>query len=349
MSPGELLLQGRARPGNLSRQCCHEETPPLTLGPWCLGMSKAPCGVMVCLGLVSEGVALGIQQAEGAILGLFQEKGMQDPQGMTHMEKCWCHHGYHAFHGVDPAAAPATAARGSLPIALRADTFTAATKACLWADVVMFAVAKSASGIRPAMLGGDFNVCLESPDHPTTKKFVAVREQCGFLRVRHSLEQDRQHTHDGHKLDSFLMNVGVIPSAMSERQYLAPGRPAMAVGSYHGTVVPGIAVVRAAKERIACMAYSHAQGRLHAIHLDLRGVGKAAADVLQRACGDPAPKAWLFSYQDRTIMDTLPLQAVFDPLYSFHDDVSRVTRVRMPSRVDPQYPYAWAEMEASLS
>ena len=47
-------------------------------------------------------------------------------------------------------------------------------------------------------------------------------------------------------------------------------------------------------------------------------------------------------------MDTSEVQAVFDLLYAFRDDVSRVTGVRMPSGVDPQYLYGQAETEASL-
>ena len=48
-------------------------------------------------------------------------------------------------------------------------------------------------------------------------------------------------------------------------------------------------------------------------------------------------------------MGTPEVQAVFDLLYAFRDEVFRVTGVRMPSGKDPQYPYGQAEMEASLS
>ena len=63
-----------------------------------------------------EAVAAGILQAEGASLGLFQELGLQDPQGMTHMENRWRHHGCHAFLGADPTAAPAAAVRGGASV-----------------------------------------------------------------------------------------------------------------------------------------------------------------------------------------------------------------------------------------
>ena len=58
-----------------------------------------------------------------------------------------------------------------------------ASKASFLADVAMYAAAKSAGGTRVVLLGGDFNVWLESPWHPTTKRFQALWEQCGFRRA----------------------------------------------------------------------------------------------------------------------------------------------------------------------
>ena len=71
----------------------------------------------------SEAVAARVLKAARAILGLFQDTGLQDPQGMVHMENQWPHHGYHAFLGVNTQAATAAAVRGGLLIALRADVF----------------------------------------------------------------------------------------------------------------------------------------------------------------------------------------------------------------------------------
>ena len=86
----------------------------------------------------------------------------------------------------------------------------------------------------------------------------------------------------------------------------------------------------AGKERVTRMAYSHAQGRLHAIRPDSPGVREAVAAVLQKACGDRRLQAWLSSDQDTATMGTSEVHAVFDLLYAFRDDVSRVTGVRMP-------------------
>ena len=86
-----------------------------------------------------------------------------------------------------------------------------------------------------------------------------------------------------------------------------------------------LAVAR--KERVTRMAYSHAQGKVHTIRPDSPGVREAAAAVLQKACGDRRLQAWLSSDQDIATMGTSVVQAVFDLLYAFCDDVSRVTGV----------------------
>ena len=72
----------------------------------------------------------------------------------------------------------------------------------------------------------------------------------------------------------------------------------------------------AGKEKVTRMAYSHAQGRLHAIRPDSPRVREAAAAVLQKACGDRRLQAWLSSDQDTATMGTSEVQAVFDLLYA---------------------------------
>ena len=197
-------------------------------------------GVPVAPGILDgKAVAAGIMKAEGAILGLFQENGLQDPQGVVHSENQWRHHGYHAYPGVDAKAALAAALRGGLLIALWADVFAAeevrdivdivpgkamaldvvtvggtltvinvhgpgsggdswASKASFWANVAMYAAAKSAGGTRAVLLGGDFNVWLEFCRHPTTRRFQALWEQCGFHRPGPEREEDRRPTRAGH-------------------------------------------------------------------------------------------------------------------------------------------------------
>ena len=224
-----------------------------------------------------------------------------------------------------------------------------ASKASFWADVAMYAAAKSAGGTRAVLLLGDFNVWLESPWHPTTRRFQALWEQCGYNRAGPEQEEDKRPTGAGHRLDSFLLNSPLVPWAARERPHLAPPRSAASLGSDHGPVLLDVPLAVAGKDRVTRLAYSHAQGRLHAIRPDSPGVCEVAAAVLQKTCGDRQLRGWLSWDQDTATMGTSEVQAVFDLLYAFRDDVFRVRGVRMPSGIDPQYPYGQADTEASLA
>ena len=194
--------------------------------------------VPVAAGMLDgEVVEAGVMKAEGAILGLFQETGSQDPQGMIHLENQWRHHGYHAFPGVDAQATSPAAVRGGLLIALRADMFAAeevrdvvdivpgkamaldvvtadgtlmvsnvhgpgsggdswASKASFSADVAMYAAAISAGGTKAVLVGGDFNVWLESPWHPTRRRFRALWEHCTTCRGQGRRKTDGSRERD---------------------------------------------------------------------------------------------------------------------------------------------------------
>ena len=147
----------------------------------------------------------------------------------------------------------------------------------------------------------------------------------------------------------FLLNSPLVPWALRERPHLAPGQSPASLGSNHGPVVLDIPLAVAGKERVTRIAYWHAQGRLHAIRPDSPGVREAAVAVLQKACGDRTLQAWLSSGQDSATMGKSEVQAVFDLLNAFRDDVSRIKGVRMPSGMNPQYPYGQAGTEASLA
>ena len=197
------------------------------------------------------------------------------------------------------------------------------------------------------LLGGDFNVWLESRGHPTTSRFTALWEQSGFLRAGEAAEEDQQPTRAGHRLDSFLLNTPLVPWAMRERLHLAPGRSPALLGSNHGPVVLNIPLAVAAKERITSLAIAGSR-QVHAIHPDSPGVRATAVAAPRKASEDRALRGWLSSDQDIATMGTPEVQAVFDLLYAFRNEVSRVTGRRIPSGVDPHYPYGQAETEASL-
>ena len=149
----------------------------------------------------------------------------------------------------------------------------------------MYAAAKSAGGTRAVLLGGDFNVWLESPWHPTTRRFQALLEQCGFHRAGPEREEDRRPTRAGHRLDSFLLNSHLVPWAAREHPHLAPGAVSCVTGVGSWPCGPGHLLAVAGKERVSRMAYSHAQGRLHAIRPDFRGFVRRRRQYCRRPAG----------------------------------------------------------------
>ena len=69
---------------------------------WNLQGSMRGDGVREAPGMLdSVAAAACVLKADGAILGPFKETGLQDPQGMAHMENHWRPHGYRAFLRVD--------------------------------------------------------------------------------------------------------------------------------------------------------------------------------------------------------------------------------------------------------
>ena len=80
------------------------------------------------------------------------------------------------------------------------------SKDSFWGDVAMYAAAKSARGTKAVLFGGDFNVWLESLGHPTTRRFQAPWEPCGFHKAGAAAEEVKPPSGAGHRLDSFMLN-----------------------------------------------------------------------------------------------------------------------------------------------
>ena len=358
---------------------------------WNVQGSMRGDGVPVAPGMLDgEVVAAGIMKAEGAILGLFQETGLQDPPGVVHSENQWSHHGYDAYPGVDAQAASAAAVRGGLLIAFRADIFAAeevrdvvdilpgkamaldvvtaggtltvinvlgpgsgddswASKASFWADVAMYRAAKSAGGTRAVLLGGDFNVWLESLWHCTTRRFHALWEQCGFRRAGPEREEDRRPTRAGHRRDSFLLNrLWSLGRRVSAHTWRRGGlqrrwRRIMALWSrtsrWRWPAKEGSPVWPTRTPKAGCMPYARTP----------RGFVRRRRQYCRRPAGIRGCRRgyqrtrtlppWARQRCRRSLTCSTPSRV----------DVSRVTGVGMPSGMDQQYLYGQAETEGTLA
>ena len=58
-----------------------------------------------------------------------------------------------------------------------------AGRAAFWADIQMYATARSLGGRNPLVIAGDTNVYMDATANPATEHFRADWEACGFWRA----------------------------------------------------------------------------------------------------------------------------------------------------------------------
>ena len=59
-----------------------------------------------------------------------------------------------------------------------------AGRAACWADIEMYATARSLGRRHPVVIAGDTNIYMDATTNPATKRSCAVWEVCGFQRAR---------------------------------------------------------------------------------------------------------------------------------------------------------------------
>ena len=93
-----------------------------------------------------------------------------------------------------------------------------AGRAAFWADIQMYASARSLGGRHPVVIAGDTNVYMDATSYPSTEHFSAGWEACGFRRATAGGEEDMTPTlHPSwHRVDTFLVNRPLLPWTLRE-------------------------------------------------------------------------------------------------------------------------------------
>ena len=93
-----------------------------------------------------------------------------------------------------------------------------ATRAALWADVQMYATARSLGVRHPVVLAGDTSVYMEAATNPATEHFRSGWEACGFRRATASGTEDMSPTLPPlrHWVDTFPVNEPLLPWSLRE-------------------------------------------------------------------------------------------------------------------------------------
>ena len=196
-----------------------------------------------------------------------------------------------------------------------------AGRAAFWADIQMYAMARSLGGRHPVVIAGDTNVYMDATSNPATEHFRAGREACGFRRATAGGEEDMTPTlHPSrHRVDTFVVNEPLLPWTLRESVWARGMAHPQVIGSDHLPVrlaLPGLLI--AAGRAAMPTPYSHTEGLWAAV--------TAAED-------EPSLAPWLGPAEQHAhgSMPPAAVDKVFEHLHAAHDALARVAGRRQPS------------------
>ena len=120
-----------------------------------------------------------------------------------------------------------------------------AGRAAFWADIQMYATARSLGGRHPVVIAGDTNIYMDATTNPATEHFRVGWEVCGFRRATAGGEEDMTPTlHPSrHRVDTFLVNEPLLPWSLRESVWARGMAHPQVIGSDHLQVrraLPGL-------------------------------------------------------------------------------------------------------------
>ena len=211
-----------------------------------------------------------------------------------------------------------------------------AGRAAFWADIQMYATARSLGGRHPVIIAGDTNIYMDVPANPATEHFRAGWEACGFRRAAAGGEEDMTPTlHPSqHRVDTFLVNEPLLPWSLRESVWARGMAHPQVVGSDHLPVrlaLPGL--LSAAGHAAMPTPYSHTEGRLLPYDAEAAPVQHCLWAAVTAAQDEPSLAPWLgpAEQHDYGSMPAAAVDKVFEHLHATHDALARVVGRRQPS------------------
>ena len=208
--------------------------------------------------------------------------------------------------------------------------------AAFWADIQMYATARSLGGRHPVVIAGDTNVYMDATTNPATEHFCAGWEACGFRRATAGGEEDMTPTlHPSrHRVDTFLVNEPLLPWSLRESVRARSMAHPKVIGSDHLPVrlaLPG--PLNAAGHAAMPTPYSHTEGRLLPYDAEAAPVRHCLWAAVTAAQDEPSLAPWLGPAEQHASgsMPAAAVDKVFGHLHAAHDALARVVGRRQPS------------------
>ena len=208
--------------------------------------------------------------------------------------------------------------------------------AAFWADIQMYATARSLGGRHPVVIAGDTNVYMDATSNPATEHFRAGWEACGFQRATAGSEEDMTPTlHPSRQgVDTFLVNEPLLPWSLRESVWARGMIDPQVIGSDPLLVrlaLPGL--LNAAGRAAMPTPYSHTEGRLLPYDAEAPPVQHCLWAAVTAAQDEPSLAPWLGPAEQHVYgsMPAATVDKLFEHLHATHDALARVVGRRQPS------------------
>ena len=212
-----------------------------------------------------------------------------------------------------------------------------AGQAAIWADIQMYATARSLGGRYPVVIAGDTNVYMAATSNPATEHFCAGWEACGFGRATAGGEEDITPTlHPSrHRVDTFLVNEPLLPWSLRESVWARGMAHPQVIGSDHLPVRLALRCLLNTAGRAGMpTSYSHTEGRLLPYDAEAAPVQHCLWAAVTVAQDEPSLAPWLGPAEQQAYgsMPAAAVDKVFEHLHAAHDALARVAGRRQPPR-----------------
>ena len=203
-----------------------------------------------------------------------------------------------------------------------------AGRAAFWADIQMYATARSLGGRHPVVIAGDTNLA--------TEHFRAGWEACGLRRATAGGVEDMTPTlhPPQHRVFTFLVNEPLMPWSLRESVWARGMAHPQVIGSDHlpdRLTLPGL--LNAAGHAAMPAPYSHRKGRLLPYDAEAAPVQRCLWAAVTAAQDEPSLASWLGPAEQHAYgsMPAAAVDKVLEHLHAAHDALARVVGRRQPS------------------
>ena len=219
---------------------------------------------------------------------------------------------------------------------LRAGYSPWAGRAAFWADIQMYATARSLGGRQPVVIAGDTNVYMDATTNPATQHFRAAWEACGFQRAPAGGVEDMTPTLNPsqHRVDTFVVNEPLLPWSLRESFWARGMAHPQGIRSDNLPVhsaLPGL--LNAAGHGAMPTPYSHTEGRLLSYDAEAAPVQRCLLAAVTAAQDEPSLAPWLDPAEQHAYgsVPTAAVDKVFEHLHAAHDALVRTLGPQQPS------------------